>query len=215
MKRATFTVAMLVCCVALSAQWSLELICSEIIPIDSATFYQSQQQGIHWDTVSAPIRKVNKILQVITKDSTYRFIDHTPVYADQWGNELDLEAPNDYYAGRWKEWVLIEREDLHQLFYYAINLRNNDIDTLVGYPIIYGNKWLCQESSYCDSPMYIEVWEVEHNKAKMRQKLSFVPCDIFAIEELYLFNNQIYAWYKERTTFFGSYDTIYFMLKLK
>ena len=121
MKPAFFITTMLIVSAALSAQRYSDQICGEVIQIDSATYYQTEQHGTYWDTVTAPIQKINHTILVVTKDSTYSF-------TDQWEDQIEDYLPNYYYLGRWKEWVLIMEEDLHRQFYYAINLKENRID---------------------------------------------------------------------------------------
>ena len=53
------------------------------------------------------------------------------------------------------------------------------IDTLVGYPEIYGNTIICLEGSNTDGYNYIEIWDIIDNKIKLNSKFSLNECDIF------------------------------------
>ena len=59
MKPAFFITTMLIVSAALSAQRYSDQICGEVLQLDSATYYQTEQHGTYWATVTAPIKKIN------------------------------------------------------------------------------------------------------------------------------------------------------------
>ena len=147
------------------AQGFSDKVCDKIVDIDSATFYAHLPQATAWDTLHPLIPGEDGMIRVQTRDSLYLF---------QWESdepkEVDIIPRNHFFMGRWRHWVLIEQEYWREYTYFAINVETNTIDTLVGYPYIYGNRWLCHQSPFTDYPAYIEVWKIDGEDAQMTQK---------------------------------------------
>ncbi|MBP1672767.1 MAG: hypothetical protein H6Q25_582 [Bacteroidetes bacterium] len=54
----------------------------------------------------------------------------------------------------------------------------NKIDTLVGYPKIFGDRYLCEEGAYTDGTAFIEIWNIKNDIPYLVEKFSFIPCYI-------------------------------------
>jgi len=97
-------------------------------------------------------------------------------------------------------------QDYNQDYYYLINPKVNKIDTLVGCPLIFGDKILCQESEYTDGPDFIEIWNLEGNRIQLIDRFSLKPCGKYTIDEMYI---------REDTLFVRCEHNLYLKLKTK
>ncbi len=161
-------------------------ICSKTIPIDSLEFFKNKQNFTRIDSISA-FKKVKGVIKITTKDSALIFRDHK--------TKRDLIEYNIIGQDSKNKWLLLSEEDSNQDYYYLINLKNNKIEKLVGYPMVYGNKILCQEGSYTDSTGFIEIWNSDKGNLSLVNKFSFNACKIFNISDLYLKKNILYVRY--------------------
>lgn len=157
----------------------------KIVKIDSLEFYSKKVSCKRFDKLST-LKKVNGIIKVPTISSAIEF-------RDEINNEISIEY-SVVGQNEKNKWVLIKGQDELQDYYYVVNQELNKIDTLVGNPMIFGDKILCQEGSYTDGTDFIEVWNSKNKKLELTKKFSFRSCGIFA-DEIYLRENTLYARY--------------------
>jgi hypothetical protein len=164
-------------------------ICDKIEFIDSQQFNDNKQGYCIIDTAII-IKKINGEIKVHGKDSTFIFKDDTN----------DDEFIEYTFAGQdtTKKWVLILGQDYNQDYFYLINQNTDNIDTLVGYPRIFGDIYLCEEGSYTDGTAFIEIWSIRYNKFQLLEKFSLKPCDIYDNDESYLKNDYLYIRYENK-----------------
>lgn len=158
----------------------------KITKIDSLEFYSNKvickKFSQHFS-----IKKKNGTIKVPIGNSIIEFHDSTNI-----DNPIDYNVigQNEKY-----KWILIKREDALQDYYYIVNQNQNKIDTLVGNPMIFGDKLLCQEGSYTDGTDFIELWDTTDGKLKLTKKFSLRTFGIFA-DEIYLKGNMIFVRFK-------------------
>lgn len=153
-------------------------ICGRLNPSDSQEYYSNKINYTVIDTNNITINKVNGVIKVPFKDSVLKYSDDT---TDENFFQYKIAGQDDV-----KKWVLIRGEDYNQDYYYLVDQKNNKIDILVGYPMIFGDEILCQEGAYTDSPNFIEVWKSVNGGLKLISKFSLNECKIYAIDDLYL-----------------------------
>lgn len=150
---------------------SAQTICNFFKATDKKYYTEHEKIATFIDTTGLPIKKGHAL--------NFNFGGKILALKD---NLKDDQYHEYYYAGRdkKKKWLLIKKQDYNQDYYYLFNTSIKSIDTLVGYPSIYGNKILCLEGSYTDGFNYIEVWEIKGNKLIRRLKLSLSrACGIY------------------------------------
>ena len=213
----TLLCLLLLLCAMLSAQGYNENKCERIVDIDSVTFYTLMPQATAWDTIHPLTPEMDGMIHVQTKDKLYLF---------HWENdepkEVDIIPRNHIFMGRWRQWVLIEQEYLNEYIYFAINVETNSIDTLVGYPQIYGEQWLCMQSPFTDYPAYIEIWQIEGENAQLTDKFSLESCDIrinqfesyYDKKQAYILNHYFYAYGNKTIELFKRYENFYFKIPI-
>ncbi len=161
-------------------------VCDKIEFIDSLEFNTNKQDYSIIDT-SFVLEKINGVIKVNGIDTVFKFKDNTS----------DEEFFEYTIAGRDinKKRVLILGQDYNQDYYYLINQNTNKVDTLIGYPKIFGDKYLCEEGSYTDGSAFIEIWDDKNKELQLLDRFSFIPCDIYDINESYLKNDYLYVRY--------------------
>ena len=158
----------------------------KITKIDSLEFYSNKVIFEKFSRHST-VKKKNGTIKVPIGNSVTEFHDST-----------NIDNPKDYSVVGQNEknkWVLIKGEDELQDYYYIVNQKENKIDTLVGNPMIFGNKLICQEGSYTDGTDFIELWDSTNGKLKLIKKFSLRSYGIFA-DEIYLKGNTIFVRFK-------------------
>lgn len=163
-------------------------ICDRIEFIKGEEFNDNRQVHRIFDT-TLTIKKNKGEIKVQGKDFTFSFKDNTN----------DDEFFEYTFAGQDtnKKWVLILGQDYNQDYYFLINQNTNHIDTLVGYPRIFGDIYMCEEDSYTDGTAFIEIWSIRYNKFQLLEKFSLKPCEIYDNEESYLKNDYLYIKYEK------------------
>jgi hypothetical protein len=146
MKLNTITKLFFLCLVGLTLnaqnkinQVNSAAICKKIIPIDSLNFIKNKQEFARIDSITS-FKKVKGIIKIKTKDSILTFKDHKTK-----NNLIEYSVVGQ---DKKNNWVLLLKEDYNQDYYYLINQKNNQVEKLVGYPMIFGNKLICQEGYY-------------------------------------------------------------------
>ena len=165
---------------------NLSAICSKTIQIDSLEFFKNKQNFTKIDSIS-DFKKVKGVIKISTKDSLFTFRDNN---SDEKFIEYKVVGQENK-----NKWVLLLEQDYNQDYYYLINQKNNKIVKLVGYPMFFGNKILCQEGSYTDSTGFIEIWNSNKGNLSLVSKFSFNACKICNISDLYLKGNILYIRY--------------------
>jgi hypothetical protein len=158
----------------------------KITKIDSLEFYSNKVIFEKFSRHST-VKKKNGTIKVPIGNSVTEFHDST-----------NIDNPKEYSVVGQNErnkWVLIKGENELQDYYYIVNQKENKIDTLVGNPMIFGNKLLCQEGSYTDGTDFIELWDSTNGKLKLIKKFSLRSYGIFA-DEIYLKGNTIFVRFK-------------------
>lgn len=175
-------------CDSASARQTDEL-CDKIERIDSAEFFRNMQlpTTLMPETLdtSTTIEKKYGQIKVLCKDSVFVFKDDP---SDDGFFEYSI-AGRDFN----NKWVLVQGQDYSQEYYFWVNCSTNTIDTLVGYPIRFGDRYLCVEGSYTDGLSIIEIWTYENNVLQLIDTFSFLPCDIFFINESYLKDDYLFV----------------------
>lgn len=160
-------------------------IARKIVRIDSLEYYSNKVSYKRFDNLST-LKKTNGIIKVITAKSAFEFRDNTntenPI-------EYSIEGQNEK-----NKLILIKGQDVQQDYYYMINQELNKLDTLVGNPMIFGDKLLCQEGSYTDGKEFIEVWNFKNGKLELIKKFSLRSYGIFT-DEIYFRENTIFVIY--------------------
>jgi hypothetical protein len=163
------------------------IVCDKIEFINSSEFNDNKQPFKIIDT-TYHIKKTNGVIIVQTKDSTYNFKDNT---TNEGFFEYTLSGQDIN-----KKWILLRGQDYNQDFYYLIYQNTNKIDTLIGYPRIFGNKYLCMEGSYTDGTAFIEIWMLTTGKLLLYKRFSLIPCKIYSIDYTYLKDDYLYIKYE-------------------
>lgn len=158
----------------------------KIAKIDSLEFYSNKVSCKRFDKLST-IKKINGIIKVPVGNFEIEFHDDT-------NNENPIEYSVVGQNGK-NKWTLIKGQDELQDYYYMVNQELNKVDTLVGNPMIFGDKLLCLEGSYTDGTDFIEVWNSKNGKLELTKKFSLRSFGIFA-DEIYLRDNTVYVRYK-------------------
>ncbi|WP_243349519.1 hypothetical protein [Parabacteroides sp. FAFU027] len=158
----------------------------KITKIDSLEFYSNK---VIYSRISQPstIKKKNKTIKVPIGNSAIEFHDNANI--DNPINYIVIGQDKKY------EWILIKGEDELQDYYYIVNQNLNKIDTLVGNPMIFGDKLLCQEGSYTDGTDFIELWDTTDGKLKRIKKFSLRTFGIY-VDEIYLKGDMIFVRFK-------------------
>jgi hypothetical protein len=167
-------------------------ICKKIIPIDSLNFIKNKQEFARIDSITS-FKKVKGIIKIKTKDSILTFKDHKTK-----NNLIEYSVVGQ---DKKNNWVLLLKEDYNQDYYYLINQKNNQVEKLVGYPMIFGNKLICQEGYYTDSTAFIEIWNSVKGVLKLENKFSFNSCKIFDINDVYIKKNILFVKYNAKNYF--------------
>jgi hypothetical protein len=171
-----------------STQFDIK-ICDIIEIIDSAEFSANRQPYQDFDTTTL-LKKLNGVINVQGKDTTFQFKDNT---SDEHFFEYKCSGVDII-----KKKVLILGQNYQQNFYYLIDQNTNRIDTLIGYPKIFGDRYLCEEDAYTDGTAFIEIWNIKNDIPFLFEKFSFIPCDIYSIDESYLTNNYLFVKYNSK-----------------
>lgn len=158
----------------------------EIIKIDSLEYNSNKVNFKRIDKLST-LKKENGIIKVPTVNTTIEFRDNT---SDENLMEYSVVGQNSM-----NKWILILGQDYNQDYYYLVNQEISKIDTLVGNPMIFGNKLLCQEGSYTDGTGFIEIWNSKNGKLELEKKFSLKSYNIFA-NEIYLKDNTVFVKYE-------------------
>lgn len=124
--------------------------CDSIKEISEAYYDLHQIKSNVLDTSNIPPKKGSSILIALGKDSL-KFEDLED--ADQ-GISISEVVGLD----KKRQWVLVKSMDEIKDYYYFIDQKKGIVDTLIGYPYLYGDKLICIEGSHTDMPAYVEVW---------------------------------------------------------
>jgi hypothetical protein len=160
-------------------------ICERIVEIDT-TEYRSN--FVDNDLLKSTNRfvKTDGKLTIRTTGSVYTFIDN---------NEHGDYDPLFRVAGEDvnRNWIWIEEQDLHTVKYFLINVKTSHIDTLIGPPKIFGDKIVCLEEGYTDSPRHVEIYRIKTDKIVLIKSFRLSPCDqLCCVESIYLRGKTIF-----------------------
>lgn len=146
---------LLICILVITNTAYSQSACSIAELIDKTYFLQHEQPSSFFDTLNLP-RKTSHTLK-------FNFAGKPITFKDDLSDRNYVEY---FFAGndRKRNWLLIKKQDYNQEYFYLFQSTSKNIDTLVGQPFIYGNKIICLEGSYTDSPRYIEVWDIKKDK---------------------------------------------------
>lgn len=149
-----------------------------ITPIDSAEFYSNKIE-CQRPYPTSKYTKRRKRIRIKCKDKKFLFKDNL---SDKFYQEYFIE-------GIYKNYVFIKAQDYNNELYYMINPDISKIDTLIGYPEIYGDKILCVEGGKTDSKGMIEIWETGGRRLF---KISLADYGLYNVEDAFLLNDNIY-----------------------
>lgn len=161
-------------------------ICSIIEFIDSLEFNSNRQPFQIFDTTFV-LKKNDGVIKIQCKDTIFAFKDNT--------SDADFFEYSCVGFDPFNKKVLVLGQDYNQEYYYLINQNTNKIDTLVGYPKIFGDRYLCEESAYTDGTAYIEIWNMKNEMPYLIEKFSLIPCNIYEVNESYLKDVYLYLKY--------------------
>ncbi|MBC7426518.1 MAG: hypothetical protein H7321_08275 [Bacteroidia bacterium] len=132
----------------------------KVLFIDSFEFYSKMIKPKK--LTNGVFKKINGKIKIPSKDSFFTFKDNL-------SNENYFEYS---FVGQVKSrnWNFVLGNDYQQSYYYLISENYNKIDSLVGYPLIFGDKIICKEEEYTDCPNYIEIWNINKNSITLNKK---------------------------------------------
>jgi hypothetical protein len=160
-------------------------ICDKVVGIDTVEY---KTNFIKSDLLHATkhFDKMDGKLTIKTKTRAYTFIDnfehgdYNPLYKVA-GEEIK------------KNWIWIEEQSLHTVRYFLINTETSRIDTLIGLPKIFGDKIVCLEEPYTDSPQTVEIYKIKNDKIIQLRKFKLNPCDkLCCVRTIYLNGKTIF-----------------------
>ena len=163
--------------------------CTNILgfePTDSLDFYSNYKNNISFEKRLSEESNTNKI-EVKCKNQTY-------VFANNLSDEDFIEYD---HLGYYKDWHLIQKMGYNDEVYYLISVQTDEVDTLIGYPKIYGNKMVCLEGSHTDSKNRIDVWTLSNVQNEKIFSMNLIDIDVFYVDDFYLSDDYLYIYYKK------------------
>jgi hypothetical protein len=155
-----------------------ELNCDALIKIDSLEFSNNYTYPSKY-TQKPDLSKLNSIITVEGVKSPFK---------DNLSDDGFIEFS---VIGKYNKWNLIKGQGLNQNYYYLV--KNNTIDTLIGYPKFYTNTILSIEEPYTDFQEHIEIWEIDTNENLiLKNSFSLNKCYSFRIMDSYIINNTLF-----------------------
>ena len=94
--------------------------------------------------------------------------------------------------GQFKQWLIVYGQDYHQQRFYMISLNTDSLTSLIGEPRIYGDKILCVEGDYADSPLLIELWQMNSDGLNMLFCKSLRSLGLHGIQDWFYSNGHIF-----------------------
>ena len=163
--------------------------CTNILgfePTDSLDFYSNYKNSISFEKRLNEESNTNKI-EVKCKNQTYVFAN----------NLSDEDFVEYHHQGYYKDWQLIQKMGYNDEVYYLINVQNDEVDTLIGYPKIYENKMVCLEGSHTDSKNRIDVWTLSNVQNEKIFSMNLIDIDVFYVDDFYLSDNCLYIFFNK------------------
>ena len=157
-------------------------VCRDLVLIDSIAYFKNEQPFKSFDKPST-IKKVKGVINVPFNKSVLIFRDDTSI-----DSIIEYSVAGQNLKNNW---ILIKAEYYNKDYYYLINQKLNKIDTLIGAPMIFGNRIICQEGSDTDGKEFLEVWNLQNRDLQRVKKFSLIPCGIF-VDDLYLKDNTLF-----------------------
>ena len=151
--------------------------------IDSAEYFSNKT---NFTTINEPsnITKVNGIIKVqIENNKPFVFEDDT--ISDNY-TEYFIKGED-----KRKNWFLVEEQGDNIDTYYIINKKYNKIDTLVGNPMIFGDRLICLEGNYTGGTDYIQIYDIRNDTLALVKEFSLRQ--FLLTEEIYIKMDFLYV----------------------